>query len=224
MSALKSNMPGGTRLATLIALAITACLLAWRANDFLTDHRLDRGEMTPAQAELTNLLEPVLGRGDVRVAIHQSADDSRSFLILVNRPGQSFAIAPQKAAQVEMILEAAAGYDASTDRLQIQPIVFASGLAGGFSTEQLIELAALLAIAGLLGMLLISGRTRTEETGSSRIETPANDTPRLRAVPLPDHAPAQDAAAEARRIARENPKETARILRSWMTAGDEGAR
>ena len=37
MSAKRSIMPGGTRLAALIALAITACLFAWRANTLLTD-------------------------------------------------------------------------------------------------------------------------------------------------------------------------------------------
>ncbi|MEM5518419.1 hypothetical protein WNY37_15795 [Henriciella sp. AS95] len=224
MSATKSNMPGGTRLALLAALAITACLFAWRSNSFLTDHRLDRSELTPAQAELTNLLEPVLGRGDVRVAIHQAADGGQSFLILVNRPKEAFAIDPQKYDQVSMILDAAAGYDASVDRLQIQPIVFASGLSGGFSAGQLIELGGLLVIGGLLAFLLLTNRQEqpVAAPASPRVDLPANDTPRLHAKQVPDLPANNDSAAEARRIARENPQETAKIIRSWINSSEDG--
>ena len=87
MSAKRSIMPGGTRLAALIALAITACLFAWRANTLLTD-----GAPAPDAHTLHNL-----GDGAIHYTILVSASMGEAnlkalFRSLAHRQDVSFAI------------------------------------------------------------------------------------------------------------------------------------
>lgn len=223
MSAFKSNMPGGTRLVALIALAITACLFAWRANSFLTDQDAQRVAHTPDQLNLARMVEPVLGRDNFRIAHHVREDGTQSFLLLVHAGDEKFHIPPETKARIETILEASAGYDSATDKLQIQPIVFAPGMASGFSTAELIELGGFLVLAVLIGSLLFDRRAVALPQQPELKREPINQPQMLRAMPLSETAANEDLSAEAQRIARENPRETARILRSWMSAGGDKA-
>lgn len=221
MSAIKSNMPGGTRLAALIALAITACLFAWRANSFLIDHTSHRSDLSAEQLQLVNLIEPVLGKNAFRFASHMRDDGTQSFLLLVHARDAQFHLSPQTRQSVETILEAAAGYDASTDTLQIQPFVFTPAFAGGFTTVELAELGGLFLVGALICMLLINSRGQQTVQPAQPSRQPANDAAVLRAVPMPQAGGREDSASEIQRIARENPRETARILKSWMNSSED---
>lgn len=223
MSALKSNMPGGTRLAALIAFALAACLCAWRANEFLNAHAERSAAQTPEQRQLAALVEPVLGNRSIRVAGHTAADGARTVLILVDAPAGRFHLDTERTGRIEAILAAATGFDPARDSLQIQPFVFAEGTAGGFSQAELIELGAL---AGLALLIAFAGLTRTGAEPLATIAEPAapprpgpqaeSPRPVLRAVPVADQDTRDSDTNEARRFARENPGATARILRDWI--------
>lgn len=215
-------MPRGTRLATLCAFVLVACLFAWRANSFLTDQHFHAEAMTPAQLHLTGLLEPMFGEGNVRVASHTASDGTTSYLVLVNRHDAPFQLDPSLNTDIAAILEAAAGYDASIDRLQVQPLAFAPGYGSGFASNELIELAALFGVAGLLAFLLVQSLRGEPALPAVPEPKAANDGAIIRAMPLGEVPANEDRTAEAQRIARENPKEAARILRSWMTSGKDG--
>ncbi|MGB3625574.1 MAG: hypothetical protein WA989_07095 [Henriciella sp.] len=221
MSANKSNMPGGTRLAALFALAITACLFAWRANSFLTDHASHRSDLSAEQSQLVSLIEPVLGKTAFRFARHERGDGTQSFLLLVDAADAQFHLAPQTRDRIETILAAAAGYEADADTLQIQPIAFATGLTGGFTPAELAELGGLLLLAGLIGFLLFTPRSHVTLQREPKRQ-PANDAAMLRAVPLGEPVASQDSSTKAQRVARDNPRETAQILRNWMNPSEDG--
>lgn len=222
MSAQRSKLPGGTRLAALIALVLVACLFAWRANTFLNERSFEISAMSPQQVELTRLIEPVLGRDGVRISARANADGHQTFLIMVNAPDDRFHLDTEITNRISTILEAAAGYDETRDRLQIQPFSFAPGTAGSFQQAELVELGALLCLAALIGFVGFSG-TQPRPAPLAAPQRPAFDErPAIHAVPVSHPAANEDSTSEARRLARENPKETASILRAWMTAEKEG--
>lgn len=225
MSANRSIMPGGTRLVALIALAMVACLFAWRANTLLKEGAAPADAQTFEQRQLTSLLEPVFGNNNVRVATHVGADGNRQFLVLINSDARGVPVDRPVFDRVVTILEATAGYDRAADSLHIQPFAFAPGTAGGFEPVELYELGAIGAI-GLLVLLLVFGqpaqRSTVPEPRARRddpMELPAASQVMRTA---PDHgAPAnEDEFDEARRVASHDPKAVAHIVRRWI-AGDD---
>lgn len=225
MSASKSIMPRGTRLVAVIALALAVCLMAWRATTYLTDNHTTPDALPPAQAQLVSLLKPVLGEDSFRLAMREADNGVQTFLILLD--GSKARLDPGTQNRLVTILETAAGYDATRDRLDIQNFAFAPGTAGDLTPAELTELGALAGLCLLLGWLAArrGEEVRERATGaqpSAPFQVP-EDKPLLRAVPLHDDEPEDTAITEARKLARDNPGETARILRSWMQGGDESA-
>lgn len=225
MSAHKSIMPKGTRQAALMAFCLVACLFAWRGNVILGAAPDQAVATAPADTQhLYALLEPVLGQSAMRIASHTDADGARSVLVMVDAPDARFALTPAQTQRVETILAAATGFDPARDRLEIQPFAFASGTAGGFTPAQLAELGALAVIALLLGYVAFIPGTEPQIAPK-----PAANDPVAQPIPLPSTNPRTreqntasqtfDAPAEAQRLARENPKRAASILKSWMNDG-----
>lgn len=222
MSAPKSNMPRGTRQAALIAFALAACLLAWRGMTLLSSE-------TPADAAakgdpaLHALLDPVLGKNSFRLASHTGDDGARSVLILVDAPEARFHLDTETSDRIETILSAATGFDSSRDSLQIQPFAFAPGTTGGLAQADMLELGAMVLLTGLLGFLAFAPAAAQPLPAQSGTPDPfplpkAPVAPtHLRAVP--DEASVPASQADAQRLASENPKQTAQIIRSWMNDG-----
>ena len=221
MSATQSNMPRGTRQAALIALCLAACLLAWRGTALLTERPAPSGSVSET-TDLTPLLEPVLGTGNFRLGGHTGEDGTRHVLILVDTARAGDRLGSETRTRIETILAAATGFDPASDQLQIQPLAFAPGTTGALERRDLIELGALAAICALLAYLsLVPGRREpaAHPVPAAQPDRPREDVPQLRAVPVePDPTPSDD-HGKAQRLARENPQETARILRGWMSEG-----
>ena len=229
MSATRSKLPGGTRLAALIALAITACLFAWRANALLLDTGVPADTQTFQQRQLTGLLEPVFGANNVRVATHAGEEGARQFLVLINSDESQTPIDRTVFERVVTILEASAGYDRGTDNLHIQPFGFAPGTAGGLQTPDLFELGAL-GLLGLLAGFLVFAQVRPSPQDSEPADRladmlklmPASQVMRTSA----DHAPAaneHENLDNVRELAARDPKAAARIVRRWLSGEGDGA-
>lgn len=226
MTAGRSIMPGGTRLVALIALAITACLFAWRANTLLSDGAPPPNAQTFEQRQLTSLLEPVFGAKNVRVAAHSGSDGNQQFLLLVNSTERSVPVDRAVFDRVVTILETTAGYDRAADSLHIQPFAFAPGTAGGLQTVEMYELGALGAVAVLiLIFMLFPARTREEISDPfPRADGPLELKPASKVM----HAPAEhgepaneDEFIDVKEAALRDPKAVARVVRGWLSS-DEG--
>lgn len=227
MSARRSNLQGGTRLAALIALAIAACLFAWRANVLLKDDLAKPEAQTFEQRQLTSLLEPVFGANNVRVAARAGSEETRQFLVLVNSSAENFQIDRPTFDRVVTILEAAAGYNRARDNLHIQPFAFAPGTAGGLAAIDLYELAALGAIGLLLGFLILFPSQRqlplqqpVNENAPENI--PLRQTSDILRSTVPPSRPAnEDEFSEARDLAARDPRAAAQIVRRLLSGEDE---
>lgn len=229
MSAKRSIMPGGTRLAALIALAITACLFAWRANTLLTDGAPATDAQTFQQRQLTSLLEPLFGTGNVRVASHTGSDGNRQFLVMINSEAQGIPVDRPVFERVVTILESSAGYDRAADSLHVQPFAFAPGTAGGFRTIELYELGALGLIGLLLAFLMLMPPGRQDKAAPATAAAPRkSDQPEIqpasqvmRSAPQPGTPANEDEFALARNAAARDPKAAARLVRQWLSKDDE---
>jgi len=219
-------MPGGTRLVALIALAITACLFAWRANTLLSDGAPPPNAQTFEQRQLTSLLEPVFGAQNVRVATHTGSDGNQQFLLLVNSTERSVPVDRIVFDRVVTILETTAGYDRAADSLHIQPFAFAPGTAGGLQTVEMYELGALGAVAVLILIFMLFPARPRQETSDPfpRAEGPLELKPASKVM----HAPAEhgepaneDEFIDVKEAALRDPKAVARVVRGWLSS-DEG--
>jgi hypothetical protein len=226
MTAGRSIMPGGTRLVALIALAITACLFAWRANTLLSDGAPPPNAQTFEQRQLTSLLEPVFGAQNVRVATHTGSDGNQQFLLLVNSTERSVPVDRIVFDRVVTILETTAGYDRAADSLHIQPFAFAPGTAGGLQTVEMYELGALGAVAVLILIFMLFPARPRQETSDPfpRAEGPLELKPASKVM----HAPAEhgepaneDEFIDVKEAALRDPKAVARVVRGWLSS-DEG--
>ncbi|MCZ4299306.1 hypothetical protein [Henriciella marina] len=219
-------MPGGTRLVALIALAITACLFAWRANTLLSDGAPSAEAQTFEQRQLTNLLEPVFGARNVRVATHTGSDGNQQFLLLVNSTERGVPVDRTVFDRVVTILETTAGYDRAADSLHIQPFAFAPGTAGGLQQVEMYELGALGAVALLILIyMLLPLRSRDEVTDPfPRAEAPLelkSASQMMRSPAEPAQAANEDEFIDVREAAMRDPKAIAQVVRGWLSS-DEG--
>ena len=227
MSDRRTILPGGTRLAALAALALVACLFAWRANVLLKDDLASPQAQTFEQRQLTSLLEPVFGANNVRVATHAGSEDARQFLILVNSSADTFQIDRPTFDRVVTILEAAAGYNRARDNLHIQPFAFAPGTAGGLQTVDLYELGAIGAIDLLIGFLLVFPTARRSDHAEPINENTPENIPLKRSSDMlrnmaPLSTPAnEDEFSAARELAARDPRAAAQIVRRLLSGEDD---
>ncbi len=226
MTAGRSIMPGGTRLVALIAIAITACLFAWRANTLLSDGAPPPNSQTFEQRQLTSLLEPVFGAQNVRVATHTGSDGNQQFLLLVNSTERTVPVDRAVFDRVVTILETTAGYDRAADSLHIQPFAFAPGTAGGLQTVEMYELGALGAV-GLLILICMLFPSRAREDVPAplpRAEAPLELKPAsqvMRSAVEPAQPANEDEFVDLKEAALRDPKAIARVVRGWLSS-DEG--
>ena len=226
MTAGRSIMPGGTRLVALIAIAITACLFAWRANTLLSDGAPPPNSQTFEQRQLTSLLEPVFGAQNVRVATHTGSDGNQQFLLLVNSTERSVPVDRIVFDRVVTILETTAGYDRAADSLHIQPFAFAPGTAGGLRTVEMYELGALGAVAVLILIFMLFPARMREEASDPfpRADGPLELKPAskvMHASAEPGEPANEDEFIDVKEAALRDPKAVARVVRGWLSS-DEG--
>jgi hypothetical protein len=195
------------------ALLIALGLLGWRAAALFSQASGDvaRG---PAETALYATLEPVAGKGHLRLALTRDAAGARTVFMLLDSASNA------DRAQLQGVAALAAGLSAEAgDRVIIEETAFAStsavpGIAGWA------ELAALSGLA-LLSGLIWSVSLRTATTAPAAI--PA--IPAAPDAPLPRNdltaarrpvaaAPPPSAAAD---LARTDPAGAADILREWMS-------
>ncbi|MEM7781696.1 MAG: hypothetical protein AAF697_15030 [Pseudomonadota bacterium] len=192
-----------------LALALTLGLVAYRAVDAFarSAEPTDIAGASPVETRLTNLLETVVGPGQVQVHRAERPDGSQAFLVVINAaagtadPGDDVLLRLLSSA---VFIDTLAGDTVTFDRL-----TFVASPYGLPDRAALLELFALLAVCALIG-----GGLAVRESEQS--VSPAKERSESRREPGASagvrHNP-QNLIAE--RIS-EDPARAARVIRRWL--------
>ena len=210
-----------TRAIALFALVIAGVLGSWRASDLFTQPVEEWVPGSAVETSLMGILEPVAGKGNIRLSVAGDGGPGKSVLILLSSEASATAPTLQRLATSALLLSPEAG-----DQLVIEQAEFARGVAGRPDMAGWTELGLYALLCGLLAWL--GFRAPQEAAPESRgMENPADRTPlRVEAaekVSRPKARPARQPDSEAAMLVRKDPARTASILRSWMRGEGDAA-
>ena len=217
----ESDVNGMRRARAISAFAafILLGLGIWRGAEVFTQPAVTTAPMSLEQEKLLHVIEPLAGAGNVRISVHRADAGARNFLVMIDTANSA---ARDIGKDVEAIFTKAAGFDAAKgDTLTVQEFPFAEGASARPALGDLAQLG----IMGLLVFLLSWGAfapapsaaapalvSRKKGRRSEQSEPPSRPRP----VPV-DLSPSDGSrAAAAAKTARENPTETAKVIRAWM--------
>ena len=191
----------------------------WRGSEVFTQPAVSAAPISLEQEKLLHVIEPLAGAGNVRITVHRADAGARNFLVMLDTANST---ARGIGENVEAILTKAAGFNAARgDTLTVQEFPFADGASARPAQSDLAQLG----IIGLLVFLLSwAAFAPAPSAGSPALVSrkkerrPAQDQgqSRQRLVPIDLTPPDGSSAASAAQTARENPTQTAKIIRAWM--------
>lgn len=209
MSAL--NKTPTTRILTLAALTLAAGVFCLRAVDLFSGGIEPAAIGSPLEQELTHLIEPVAGQGNVRVSVR--GGETRTYLVLLNGPQLTADQPSDIKISAEAIIKSAAPFNTAKDTLTLSQFPFAQSVSGELTTLEIAEFSGL----GLICILLLAGLVQP----ASRQTEPRTET-RATPEPVPTETPARPISRQttqptrAAELAANDPDGTVRVLRSWM--------
>lgn len=216
----RSAMPS-TRVLALLAFVMAACLGGWRASESFTQPDTEWVPASAMEASLMGILEPLAGKGNIRLSITDNGGTGRTIFVLLSEEAANAAPTIERVTQSVTMLEPAAG-----DQLVIEEAAFARGVPGRPSAETWTELGL---FGGLCLLLAWIGLAPGSEKPAAPVHSEARPPVPLKSVPVSESVtpqrPRRIAQAEpetAADIARKDPAKAASILRTWMQ-GEEGA-
>ena len=218
----RSAMPS-TRVLALLALVIAVCLGGWRASESFTQPDTEWVPATPMEASLLGILEPIAGKGNIRLSVTDDGGTGRTVFVLLASEAANAAPTIERLTNSVAMLEPAAG-----DQLVIEEAAFARGVPGRPSAETWTELGlfgGLCLLLAWIGLAPASEKTEAPVQAENRLPaslkpiSPADTAiaPRPRATAIQAEP---DAAAD---IARKDPAKAASILRTWMHGEGDAA-
>ena len=143
-------------VSVLIPLIILAAgVLSFRAFDLFANSKTEPVGSS-LEREITYLLEPITGQGDVRVSVSGRTD--RQILVMMN--GAVGEDLRALRTQVESVLGASLGYNPETDTLTLTQFPFARGVGSSFTLFQIAEFTGLSLLTILL-LLIYTAPART---------------------------------------------------------------
>ncbi len=205
-----------TRILTLAAIIIAAGVLSIRAFDLFGSIQSEPvGNST--ERELTYLLEPIAGEGEVRVTI--SGRETKSILIMLN--GEVGTDLRAKRLQIENVLIASIGYVPEKDTLTLTQFPFARGIGGTLTPLQMAEFTSLgLLCILLIGSLVIPVRSKPLEHAAPALPRPEPTLRRTDRSETPRKA-LPSSLQTASTLAEAQPDKTANLVRDWMSYSEE---
>lgn len=211
-----------TRAVALFALVIAVVLGTWRASDLFTQPVEEWVPGSAIEASLMGILEPVAGKGNIRLSVTGDGGSARSVLILLASDASETAPTLQRLTTSAILLSPEAG-----DQLVIEQADFARGVAGRPDTAGWIELGLYGLLCGLLAWVGFRAKPEPEQTARTA-DAPAERSPaRMTASPdviaAPKPRPLRQPDPDAASLVRKDPARTASILRSWMRGEGDAA-
>ncbi|MEO0450780.1 MAG: hypothetical protein AAFZ74_10735 [Pseudomonadota bacterium] len=206
------------RLLALAAFLLAAGLLSLRAYDLFGSVKSE-SVGNSVERELTYLLEPITGSDRVRVSM--TGEEPKSVLIMVD--GDIATDLRPLRTRIENILMASVGFDAETDTLTLTQFPFARGVGGTLTPFQIAELTGL----GLLSLILLITTLSPQRVAS--VVAPAPAPAPVRAEPLMARTsrlpaslpPDPNTLHEASTLAETHPKDTAKLVKGWMSYAED---
>ena len=210
-----------TRAVALFALVIAGVLGSWRASDLFTQPVEAWVPGSAVETSLMGILEPVAGKGNIRLSVMGTGGSGRSVLILLASDASETAPTLQRLATSAILLSPEAG-----DQLIIEQADFARGVAGRPDATGWTELGLYALLCGLLAWVGFRAPLETAPEGKG-ISAPAErkparvDTADIISAPKP--RPVRQPDPDAASLVRKDPARTASILRSWMRGEGDAA-
>lgn len=200
------------KVAALVAVALALGLLAWRGKFVVMPSGQDVSAYSASEVALFNIVEPIVGAANVRVAVTQLGDGARIVTVLLNETVGGELSQVRGLAARTLSIEPSRG-----DTLSVETAVFSAGAGGAATFADYIELCGLALLAGLTGWIGL----RPQAGASGAIaNTPAfssveNRQPTEILMPTGQVAPTK--ADPLASIANSDPARAAGVLRGWMT-------
>ena len=210
-----------TRLLTLIAFFLAVGVLSLRTVDLFTAAPTAETARPSAERTLSNLLEPITGKGNVRVAINGAPE--KSYLILINGPRTPSAASEITASDVRAVIAASTRFRADRDTLTITQLPFAHSASGQLTTLDVLEFVGLGLLCGALLLILISpNQAIVRDAAAHPSDNPAVPRPVPVSAPPAPVPVADENIGRAGDLAANDPLGTARLIRKWMGASEGG--
>ncbi|MEH6742441.1 hypothetical protein [Hyphomonas sp.] len=210
-----------TRAVALFALVIAGVLGSWRASDLFTQPVEAWVPGSAVETSLMGILEPVAGKGNIRLSVMGTGGSGRSVLILLASDASETAPTLQRLATSAILLSPEAG-----DQLIIEQADFARGVAGRPDATGWTELGLYALLCGLLAWVGFRAPLEIAQegkgAGAPAERKPARvDTADIISAPKP--RPVRQPDPDAASLVRKDPARTASILRSWMRGEGDAA-
>lgn len=212
-----SRQQSGTspRIMVMLPLLLVLCLGGWRLNTMLQTQTAPHPQ-AGLDETLTGLVEPIAGAGNIRISISENAAGQKTGLVVLN------ALSKDAVAQIEavkrIILTGASIDLEAGDSVVIEQVPFASNMSSGFSTDNMIELGAFVALLALMAMAAL--KSRDGDTASlPRAETSLRARPQdidIETMATKTVASAPRQTNNLAKTVNEDPAAAAEVLRSWM--------
>ncbi|MBR9806157.1 hypothetical protein [Hyphomonas pacifica] len=206
------------------AIALFACLIVillgcWRGTSLFTQPADEWVPGSKVEASLMGILEPVAGKGNIRLSVTGEGTSHSVLILLASRVSEA-APTLERLTTSALMMNPEEG-----DQLVIEQAAFARGVPGRPSASGWTELGlygALLAMLAWIGLkpsdapAADAKRVKAAEPVEAALE-PALQETRLKAKPALTAEP-----GAAAKLVQKDPARTASILRSWMH-GEGGA-
>jgi len=191
-----------TRILALAVILMAAGLFSARVYNVFNQSAPLVQTQNPIEQKVTGLLETLIGEDQVQFSVRPDESGGANYLLMINE-----AVTFDQA-DVETVLQAAAGYSAQSDQLTIMQTAFKSqNIAPSF-----LDYAELTGLGLLLAFLVFLLRPVPSQPAPVRIEPAISQAPeRFSEPPVPD----QD-YGEATRLASAAPERAAEVIRSWI--------
>lgn len=204
------------KVAALIACALALGLLAWRGQAVFaasaSDGSSDNTAYSSSELTLFNIVEPIVGAENVRVAVTPFADGSRVVTILLNEPANG-----QRAQVHELAMRALSIQAARGDKLSVDVAAFSSPDGSALSYTEYFELCGLALLAALTAWIGLRPRQGTNHSASPLQARSISDVSRPAELVIPQQTVAPEIDDPLSNAAKSDPAGVARVLRGWMT-------
>ncbi len=193
-----------TRILALAVLIMAAGLFSVRAFSVFTKEAPQIQSSNLVEQKVTTLLAPLVGDGNVRLAIRPLQNGQTSFFLMIKETVAFDQV------EVETVLQAAAGYKPGTDQLTIMQTPFKTMRAA----PSAIDVAELSGLGLLLAFLVFILRPQSVEPKPLRPQPAAQlskEVLHTQAEPEPDFS-------EAAKLATSSPQQAANLIRTWIKA------
>ncbi|MGH1421680.1 MAG: hypothetical protein ACRBEQ_07670 [Hyphomonas sp.] len=200
------------KVAALVAFALALGLLAWRGTFLFMPAEQNISALSASEAALFNMIEPIVGAANVRVAVTPLQDGARVVTVLLNESVGAEMSQVRELAARTLSIEPSRG-----DALSVETAAFSAGAGGTATFAEYIELCGLVLLAGLTGWIGLRPYTAASSAVATAPTLSSADISRSPELIVPTPQPTIAKVDPLASVAKSDPARAADVLRGWMT-------